>query len=100
IRLETLVATPARVRCRVAVAGKLGSRRHINLPGVNVRLPAITAKDREDIAVGVEEQVDFFALSFVREADDVDILRRMLSDLKSTAKIIAKVEDQSGIANL
>ena len=88
------------MHCRVVVPGLLSSRRHINLPGVRVRLPALTTKDRADIAVGVEEQVDFFALSFVREADDVDILRRLLSDLKSTARIVAKIEDQSGIANL
>jgi pyruvate kinase len=100
IRLVVVSATPGRVRCRVAVGGGLSSRRHINLPGVKVRLPAVTAKDRADIAVGVEEQVDFFALSFAREADDVDILRRLLTEMKSAARIIAKIEDQSAIANL
>ena len=100
LRLQVVSATPERVRCRVAIAGPLGSRRHINLPGVKVQLPALTAKDRADIAVGVEEQVDFFALSFVREADDIDILRRVLTETKSAARIIAKIEDQSGIANL
>ena len=48
----------------------------------------------------MEEHIDFFALSFVREADDIDILRRTLSDLKCDAQIIAKIEDQSGLANL
>ena len=100
IRLEVVSITPGRVRCRVIVPARMGSRRHINLPGVKVRLPAITDKDRADIAVGVEEGIDFFALSFVREADDLDILRRLLSDLKSPARIIAKIEDQSAIANL
>jgi pyruvate kinase len=100
IRLEVLRAAPDRVRCRVIVPAKLGSRRHINLPGVRVRLPALTAKDRADIALGVEEHVDFFALSFVREADDIDILRRYLSEKSSPAHIIAKIEDQSAIANL
>jgi pyruvate kinase len=100
IRLEVISTAAARIRCRVAVAGRLTSRRHINLPGVKVRLPALTTKDRADVAVGVEESVDYFALSFVREADDVDILRRLLSDLKSPARIISKIEDQSGIANL
>jgi pyruvate kinase len=100
IRLRVLSTSPERVRCKVVVAGRLTSRRHINLPGVKVRLPALTSKDRADIAVGVEEKVDYFALSFVREADDVDILRRLLSDMKSPARIISKVEDQSGIANL
>jgi pyruvate kinase len=100
IRLEVLETSAARIKCRVVVAAKLTGRRHINLPGVKVRLPALTAKDRADIAVGVEENVDYFALSFVREADDVDILRRLLSDMKSPARIISKIEDQSGIANL
>lgn len=100
IRLEVVSVAASRVRCRVVVPARLGHRRHINLPGVKVRLPALTAKDRADIAVGVEEQVDFFALSFVREADDVDILRRLLSEAKSPARIIAKIEDQSAIANL
>jgi pyruvate kinase len=100
IRLEVISTSRERVRCRVLVSARLSSRRHINLPGVKVRLPALTAKDRRDIAIGVEEAVDFFALSFVREADDIDILRRLLSDMKSSARIIAKIEDQSGIANL
>lgn len=100
IRLEVLATSEERVRCKVVVPGRLTSRRHLNLPGVKVRLPALTPKDRKDIALGVEERVDFFALSFVREADDVDILRRMLSDLKSSAKIISKIEDQSAIDNL
>jgi pyruvate kinase len=100
IRLEVLNTSAARICCRVVVPGILTSRRHINLPGVGVRLPALTAKDRADIAVGVEEKVDFFALSFAREADDIDILRRLLSDMKSPARIVAKIEDQSGIDNL
>jgi pyruvate kinase len=100
IHLEVIIASSARVRCRVTVPAKLGNRRHINLPGVKVRLPALTTKDRADIAVGVEEGVDFFALSFVREVDDIDILRRLLSELKSPARVIAKIEDQSAIANL
>ncbi len=100
IRLEVLKTSRERVRCCVVVPAKLGSRRHLNLPGAKVRLPALTAKDRGDVAVGVEEGVDFFALSFVREADDIDILRRLLSELKSEAHIVAKIEDQSGLANL
>ncbi len=100
IRLEVVSTSRARVRCRVVVPARLTSRRHLNLPGVQIRLPALTAKDRSDIAVGVAEGVDFFALSFVREADDVDILRRLLSRAKSHARIVAKIEDQSAIANL
>ncbi len=100
IHLEVVSAAPDRVRCRVIVPARLSSRRHINLPGVKVRLPALSAKDHADVALGVEEQVDFFALSFVREAGDVKVLRNLLAEKSSTARIIAKIEDQSGIANL
>jgi pyruvate kinase len=100
IRLEVLEKFPARVRCRVTVPAKLTGRRHLNLPGQKVNLPAVTQKDRADIEVGIAEGVDFFALSFVREATDVDLLRRFLTDHKSTARIIAKIEDQTAIANL
>lgn len=100
IRLEVLEKFSARVRCKVTVPARLTSRRHLNLPGAKVNLPAITQKDRGDIEVGIAEGVDFFALSFVREGTDIDLLRRFLTDHKSSARIIAKIEDQTAIANL
>jgi pyruvate kinase len=78
----------------------LGSRRHINLPGVKIELPALTDKDREDIKVGCEVGIDYYALSFVREASDVHCLRRLLLEQHSKAQIIAKIEDQSAIEHL
>jgi pyruvate kinase len=100
IRLTVEAVQGSEVWCRVAVPGNLGSRRHVNLPGVRVKLPALTAKDRHDIRVGVEEGVDFFALSFVREARDLFELRRELYKWNSQAQIIAKIEDASGVALL
>jgi pyruvate kinase len=100
IRLEVLEKHAARIRCRVLVSGELKSRRHINLPGVKVNLPAFTEKDRGDAEVGLEEGIDFLALSFVRAAADVERLREFLSAKKSQVRIIAKIEDQSAIANL
>jgi pyruvate kinase len=100
IRLEVLEKDNERLRCKVLTPGKLGSRRHINLPGVEVRLPSLTEKDERDIRVGVEVGVDFVALSFVRRGDDVRALRIMLESLKSKARIIAKIEDQAGLRNL
>lgn len=100
IRLEVLEKKDAHIRCRVLVPGQLTSRRHINLPGVKVNLPSFTEKDRADTLVGIEEGIDFVALSFVREAKDIEILREFLRNNKSTAQIIAKIEDQSAIANL
>jgi pyruvate kinase len=89
-----------RIRCEVLVDGRLNSRRHINLPGVKVSLPAFTEKDRRDTLVGIETGVDFIALSFVREARDIINLRDFLMNNGSKARIIAKIEDQSAISNL
>lgn len=100
VRLKVLEVNEERVRCSVRIGGELGSRRHINLPGVHVRLPALTEKDRRDIRLGCELNIDFFALSFVRSADDLDILKRHLSERQSLAQVIAKIEDQSAISNL
>eukprot|EP01034_Spumella_vulgaris_P011930 gene11930-15178_t len=66
IRLEVLTKDHARIRCRVLIPGELKSKRHINLPGVKVNLPSFTEKDRADTTVGLEEGIDFVALSFVR----------------------------------
>ncbi|MGJ8654603.1 MAG: pyruvate kinase [Opitutaceae bacterium] len=100
IRFVVLEIIGQRVRCEVLIPGPMGNRRHINLPGVRVKLPALTEKDQGDIDVGVEAGVDFFALSFVREAEDLRILRRYLDEHDSDARIIAKIEDQQAIENL
>ena len=86
--------------CEVIDGGILKSKRHVNLPGIRVNLPAITKKDRADILFGLEQQVDFIALSFVREAKDVRELKELMGDKLGKIKIIAKIEDQSGVENL
>ena len=86
--------------CKVIDGGILKSKRHVNLPGIRVNLPAITRKDREDILFGIEQQVDFIALSFVREARDILELKELMGDKVGKIKIIAKIEDQSGVQNL
>ncbi|MGA2230170.1 MAG: pyruvate kinase [Tepidisphaeraceae bacterium] len=100
IRMEVLDKDDCHVRCRVLTPGKLGSRRHINLPGVDVNLPSLTEKDVRDIRAGVAVGIDFVALSFVRRSDDIIALRALLDSLGSKARIIAKIEDQSGLRNL
>jgi pyruvate kinase len=70
------------------------------LPGTAVNLPALTEKDEADLRVGVEAGIDFVALSFVRQAADVETLRRLLKQLGSKAKIVAKIEDQAGVRNM
>jgi pyruvate kinase len=89
-----------RIQCKVLTPGVLGSRRHINLPGVRVNLPPLTQKDLKDIALGVELQVDFVALSFARKKSDLQQLRRVLKKAKSTARVVAKIEDQSAVRHI
>jgi pyruvate kinase len=89
-----------RVRGKVLTAGTLGSRRHINLPGVRVNLPPMTEKDIADVALGAEMGVDFVALSFVREKEDLDELRGLLADHKSKALVMAKIEDQEAVHSI
>lgn len=97
IPLKVLSKYDNKVRCEVIIEGILGSRRHINLPGVRVNLPPLTEKDLADIQVGVTEGVDFVALSFCREANDLRILREILRKLSSPARVIAKIEDQHAV---
>lgn len=100
LKFEVLEVTDSRIQCKVLIGGKLTSRRHINLPGVKVNLPAITQKDKNDVQVGVEAGVDQFALSFVREATDIDTLREYLVSIGSQSRVVAKIEDQTAISNL
>jgi len=100
IRMKVQESTEKYIRCQVITPGKMGNRRHINLPGIHVDLPSLTEKDKSDIKFGITQDIDFFALSFVREAADIDLLRRFLSENNSKAKIVAKIEDQTAIRNL
>ncbi|MBL4794840.1 MAG: pyruvate kinase, partial [Pseudomonadales bacterium] len=100
INLEVLEKDQRVMRCRVLDGGTLGSKRHVNLPGIKVNLPAITKKDREDILFGMDQEVDFIALSFVREAKDILELKKLLGVKADKIKIIAKIEDQEGVKNI
>ncbi|HTL72535.1 MAG TPA: pyruvate kinase [bacterium] len=100
IEMKVLAKDGNKVECEVLTAGKLGSRRHINLPGVKVSLPALTAKDIKDVKLGLELGVDFIALSFVRESRDLLQLREMFEEGKPAPFVIAKIEDQEAIKNL
>jgi pyruvate kinase len=97
IHLLVLEKRENRIRCQVLTPGTLGSRRHINLPGVRVNLPPLTPKDIADVILGAELGVDYVALSFVRQQSDLDELRQLLAQHGSTAKVMAKIEDQSAV---
>jgi len=100
IQMKVLAKEGNKVECEVLTEGTLGSRRHINLPGVKVSLPALTAKDLADVEAGLQAGVDYIALSFVREAKDIQQLRAIIERGPHRPLIIAKIEDQQAVRNL
>jgi pyruvate kinase len=100
IQLKVKELNDERVSCIVLTDGVLGSRRHINLPGVNVRLPALTEKDMADAMLGVKMEIDFLGLSFAREAAHLEELRVAIEQASSRAQIVAKIEDQQAMKHL
>ena len=100
IKLSVIETKKDRVLCKVITPAPLGSRRHINLPGVHVSLPALTKKDIADVDLGAKLGVDFVALSFVRKPADVVELRNLLTRKKSKACVLAKIEDQSAVESI
>ena len=89
------------VICRVDNTSRISNHKSINIPNVDIDQPFISEADRSDILFGIEEDVDFISASFVRNADDVKKMRKLLNvNGGEKVKIIAKIENRSGIENL
>jgi len=88
------------LRCRVVAGGRLSDHKGLNFPGVALSADSLTAKDRGDLAFGLHMGVDFVALSFVRSAEDIARLRRLLRGSKPAPLVIAKIERREAIENL
>ena len=88
------------VACRCVEGGELSGRRHLNVRGKSASLPSITDKDWEDIAFGLHHGVDYFALSFVKNADVVLQLKAHCAERGAHARVLAKIESADSVANL
>lgn len=101
IGLEVEEIQGSDIRCTVINGGVVSNKKGINLPGVNVNMPFISQKDREDILFGIQEEFDFIAASFTRTADDVLEIRKILDENGGRdLNIIAKIENQQGVDNI
>lgn len=92
LELQVLKSNSQQIWAKVVTGGVLKSRKGISLPHTSLEMPSITEKDRQDATFAVEQQVDYFGLSFVRCASDVEHLRAFLAELESGTPIIAKIE--------
>jgi pyruvate kinase len=88
------------VNCRVIDGGPLSNRKKVNLPGRHIPLPAVGPVDDAVIRLGVELGIDFIAASFVRNADDIRAVRRVIEEAGGDQHIIAKIENGEGVDNL
>src|SRR5258706_8206181 len=88
------------VICRVVNGGALGEHKGINLPGVKLRVPALTPKDREDLRFALAHNVDFIAASFVRRPEDVLLAKALIRRAKKDTPVISKLEKPEAIENL
>jgi pyruvate kinase len=88
------------VHCHVVNGGILGEHKGINLPGVQLRVPALTEKDRQDLRFALKQGVDYIAVSFVRRAEDVVLAKTLIKRAKKDTPVIAKLEKPEAIENL
>jgi pyruvate kinase len=92
LELRAVETDGERVRAEVVVGGTLNSRKGLSLPHTKLRMPSVTEKDQADATFALEQKVDYFALSFVRSADDVANLRSWIQERGVNVPIIAKIE--------
>jgi pyruvate kinase len=100
LELRVIETSRGRVQCEVVDGGPLRSNKGMNLPGVRLSVPALTEKDRRDLAFGLEQGVDYVALSFVREAADIEEIKALIRSLDHDVPVIAKIEKPEAVENL
>ncbi len=100
MELKVLSKTKDKVTCKIVHGGLLKEHKGINLPGVNVSAPSLSTKDKKDLNFGIKAGVDFFALSFVRHADDLELIKSIIKKQGEDIPVIAKIEKPEAVDNL
>ena len=100
LELEVISTNGEDIRAKVLRGGKLKNHKGMNLPGVSVSAASVTAKDLDDLKVGISEGVDFVALSFIRRPEDMEPVRQALANAYSQARVIAKIEKPEAIEHI
>lgn len=100
IELKVVATSKTEVSCQVVTGGKLGEDKGINIPGITWDAPTTTEEDWNHLLFGLKHNVDFVALSFIREANDVIKVRNFLKKRKKTPALIAKIERREALDNL
>jgi pyruvate kinase len=100
IELRAKEVRRSQVICQVVNGGALGENKGINLPGVKLRVPALTAKDKADLKFALAAGADYIAVSFVRRPEDVTLAKRLIRKAKKETPVIAKIEKPEAIENL
>ncbi len=100
IQLQVKKTDSRSVVCEIVVGGELSSKKGINLPGSSLSVEALTAKDREDLKFGLEHNVDYVAMSFVRRQEDIQQITKIMKENKKPVPIIAKIEKHEALENI
>lgn len=100
IALKVIKKDDEKLYCTILNDGELGEKKGVNLPNVKISLPDLTEKDINDIKFGIENDFDIIAASFVRNANCIKQIRKLLDEKNSSMLIIAKIENQEGIDNI
>jgi len=100
IELTVAESSADTVTCEVRIGGILKEEKGINLPGVQVSAPSLTEKDKKDLRFGIQNEVDYVALSFVRRAEDLRDIKRIIARMGSDIPVVAKIEKPEAVDNI